>query len=54
MMSKKLDKVFWIVATIIAIIVAGWLAYQGDEPAGESSTRTSSAVLPFFVVEAMQ
>ena len=53
-MSNKLDKVFWIVATIIAIIVAAWLAYDGGAAVGESSTRTSSAVMPFFMAEVMQ
>ncbi|WP_370179422.1 hypothetical protein [Alteriqipengyuania sp.] len=53
-MGNKLDKVFWIVATIIVVIIAGWLAYNGGHSVGESSTRTSSAILPIFAVEEMQ
>tara|TARA_B100001179_G_scaffold114536_1_gene81746 strand:- start:245 stop:406 length:162 start_codon:yes stop_codon:yes gene_type:complete len=53
-MSRKLDKVFWIVATIIAVIIGGWLAYRGGEAVGESSTRTSSTILPVFVSEVLK
>ena len=53
-MSRKLDKVFWAVATIVAIIIGGWLAYNGGQAVGESTTRTSSTVLPIFVTEVLK